>query len=333
MAKTKKAKLEKYQNRQLIRFINEIILLILQYGPTVLQIVQEYAKLVDLRDKARKILRITKESAFTSQIETADDDRDKIIITFNNQVYTSRTHYDPVIKEAARKVYIVSKRYKNMVRQEYNKESTSIEDLIAELRDNLMNEINILGLSNFLDDLEAANNVLIDLMEAREAEYLSKLPIDSVTGEKMHFEDVKKAIFACYRDTVTRIDAVIILNNTPVINEFHLKFNLKIDHYNWIAAIREGRNKARRNKNSVAVTGVTLDNTTLALNVGDTVTLIATILPDNATNKKVVWWSDDTAVVTVSETGLVTAIAAGTATVTVTTEDCGESEDCEVTVA
>lgn len=85
-------------------------------------------------------------------------------------------------------------------------------------------------------------------------------------------------------------------------------------------------------KPTVSVTGVTLDKTTAELTVGETVTLTATVAPDNATNKNVTWSSDNTAVATVDENGKVTAVGEGTATITVTTEDGNFTASCTVTV-
>ena len=67
---------------------------------------------------------------------------------------------------------------------------------------------------------------------------------------------------------------------------------------------------------NVAVTGVSLDVTSdLALNVGESKQLIATVAPADATDKKVTWSSTDVTKVTVDPTGLVKAIAAGEAAV------------------
>ncbi|GHT14674.1 hypothetical protein AGMMS4956_12930 [Bacteroidia bacterium] len=82
----------------------------------------------------------------------------------------------------------------------------------------------------------------------------------------------------------------------------------------------------------VPVTGVTLNKTTLALVVGADETLTATVAPTDATNKAVTWSTSNAAVATVSETGVVTAVAAGTATITVTTEDGSHTASCAVTV-
>ena len=84
-------------------------------------------------------------------------------------------------------------------------------------------------------------------------------------------------------------------------------------------------------KPTVSVTGVKLDQTSLSLTVGGTGTLNATVQPDNATNKAVTWSSSNETVATV-ENGVITAVGAGTADITVTTQDGQKTAVCAVTV-
>ena len=81
----------------------------------------------------------------------------------------------------------------------------------------------------------------------------------------------------------------------------------------------------------VNVTGVSLNKTNLTLTVGDSETLTATVAPAEATNKNVSWSSDAEDVATVVG-GVVTGVAPGTATITVTTEDGSKTATCNVTV-
>ncbi len=84
---------------------------------------------------------------------------------------------------------------------------------------------------------------------------------------------------------------------------------------------------------TVLVTSVTVSPSSATLNVGNTKQLTATIAPSNATNKAVTWSSSNTSVATVSSSGLVTAKAAGTATITATAQDgSGKKGTCTVTV-
>ena len=80
------------------------------------------------------------------------------------------------------------------------------------------------------------------------------------------------------------------------------------------------------------VTGVSLDKTSLALDVGGTAQLTPVFTPSNASNKAVTWSTSAAAVATVDNTGKVTAVKAGTAAITVTTADGAHTAQCTVTV-
>ena len=82
----------------------------------------------------------------------------------------------------------------------------------------------------------------------------------------------------------------------------------------------------------MAVTDVSLNKASIALTVGNSETLVATVTPDNATNKTVTWASSNTAVATVDENGKVVAVGVGSATITVTTVDGGKTATCTVSV-
>lgn len=83
-------------------------------------------------------------------------------------------------------------------------------------------------------------------------------------------------------------------------------------------------------REEVKVTGVGLDIVKKELKVGESFTLTATVKPDNADDKTLTWSSSDDKVATVDANGKVTAVAAGTATITVKAGD--ELAECVVTV-
>ena len=92
-------------------------------------------------------------------------------------------------------------------------------------------------------------------------------------------------------------------------------------------------NYTLRVNGTVAVSGVTLTPATASLSIGNTQQLIATVAPSNATNKTVTWSTSNASVATVNSTGLVTAIASGTATITCTTQDGNKTASSLITVA
>jgi len=75
---------------------------------------------------------------------------------------------------------------------------------------------------------------------------------------------------------------------------------------------------------------VSLDQEAVTLKVGKTVTLLATVSPEDATDKTLTWSTSDASVATV-ENGVVTAVAEGTATITVTTVN-NKTATCVITV-
>ena len=116
---------------------------------------------------------------------------------------------------------------------------------------------------------------------------------------------------------------------------------LKIDE-NATYSAREGKVEIKQQNGSlkhtitvnqagrIAVTSVKLDKTSLSIKPGDTATLVATVKPDNATDKTVTWTSSDSAIATVDETGKVTAVKIGSATITAKAGE--QSATCSVKV-
>ena len=109
------------------------------------------------------------------------------------------------------------------------------------------------------------------------------------------------------------------VNGTPIL-AYQSKGIKKIEVYGYA------------NPTTVSVTGVSLNKNTATLTVGGTETLTATVSPDDATDKSVTWSSDNTNVATVDPNGLVTAVGAGNANITVTTTDGSKTASCAVTV-
>ena len=85
-------------------------------------------------------------------------------------------------------------------------------------------------------------------------------------------------------------------------------------------------------KKEISVTGISVDKTNVSLVKGTKVKLVPTIKPSNATNKKVVWASVNTNVAKVDSKGVITAVGAGSTTVTVTTVDGSKKSEINVVV-
>ena len=88
----------------------------------------------------------------------------------------------------------------------------------------------------------------------------------------------------------------------------------------------------KEDSSTVPISSVSLNKTTLNLIVGGTETLIATIVPDNATNKSVIWESSNSTIATSDANGKIAAVKAGSAVIKVTTKDGHKTATCDLTV-
>ncbi|GHV25247.1 hypothetical protein AGMMS4952_02530 [Spirochaetia bacterium] len=173
-------------------------------------------------------------------------------------------------------------------------------------------------------------------------------------GITLSFTDQGAGIFSQGTFTVTQNGATdtqaISLTDTTTNGEWRVdnqvrlaagtSFTVNADHYTpgghtlRVTVIRDGVpwTKTLNFMVTVAVANVSLNKTSLNLPLYGTETLSATVTPANAANQAVSWSSSDESVATVSSSGLVTAHALGTATITVTTADGGMQAACTVTV-
>lgn len=103
-----------------------------------------------------------------------------------------------------------------------------------------------------------------------------------------------------------------------------------------VTAVTKDENKLTKSCNVVvspaSVTGISLNKTNDTLSPGMTDTLSASVIPENATNKNVTWSSSDSSIVSVDNTGKITALKAGNVTITAATQDGNKTASCTVTV-
>ncbi len=90
---------------------------------------------------------------------------------------------------------------------------------------------------------------------------------------------------------------------------------------------------SKKNNVTVRASGITLSETSVSIGVGNSFQLTASIVPEDAWNKTVIWAASNSEVVTVSQDGIVTANNSGKATITATAQDTGKKATCKVMVS
>lgn len=119
-----------------------------------------------------------------------------------------------------------------------------------------------------------------------------------------------------------------------------IKVEINNDIYTFTFSIQMGTTKLTGSftgvpeyvNKEVKVESISLNHTSKTLEMGTNFSLTATILPENATDKRYTWSSSNPAVATVSESGLVQSVAKGTTTITATSQNGSKTATCSVTV-
>lgn len=96
--------------------------------------------------------------------------------------------------------------------------------------------------------------------------------------------------------------------------------------------LKTAKSKVTVTTNKISVTKVMLNRSSTYIDVGYTRSLVATVYPETATNKTVMWKSSNTSIATVDGQGVVKGIKPGTVTITATTQDGKKTDTCKVTV-
>ena len=110
-------------------------------------------------------------------------------------------------------------------------------------------------------------------------------------------------------------------------------FNIEGVQNNIYTSKLKGYYEENDNSDTIPVTGIEADNWNVKLKVGQTKQITASVVPSNATNKLIHWYSDNVSVATVSSNGLITAKGVGYSKVTATTDDGGHRYDIHVNVS
>lgn len=120
--------------------------------------------------------------------------------------------------------------------------------------------------------------------------------------------------------------------NSGTSNEILEKYGITISDGEMTITNSNGSVKLYKTKKTIPVNNISLDNSSIHLNIGDSKTISYTITPTNAYDKSVLWNSSNLSVATI-DNGTIKAVGEGTSVITVTTNDGNKKAICNVTVS
>lgn len=236
--KTNKTDLSRLRNDEHFKFFTDFDKEITAADPNVLQVVADYNAFKQNFAKEDAALKKVMKSEFTEGIHDADKKRDD---TFRGLVDTNMAalhHFNPSIVAAAKRLKILFDTYGNVSKKPANEETSAIINLLQDLKGKYANDIIVVKLDDWVNELEDNNNDFDTLFADRYDE--TNLRNDSILRE------VRADVDANYNNIIDRIDALaLVAQNTQPFIDFIHKWNVIVDKYNNTIAQRRGRNKIK----------------------------------------------------------------------------------------
>jgi hypothetical protein len=233
--KTTKINLPNLRNEEHIQFQTEVKDLITLFDAAKLNISEAFAAFLLIYAKENEALQVIRKSVNTEQLEDADWDRDLIFRGFSDAVKSALNHFNPDKRAAAGRFTIVLDQYGNLARKPYNEETADITKLVQETRGAYASDMDMLSLTDWVNELDTKNRAFDALMKQRFASDSNKTDL--------RMKHVRAELDDAYHTIANRLDATILLNGIGTLEPFVRELNTRVEKYNNILAQRKGRSK------------------------------------------------------------------------------------------
>jgi hypothetical protein len=229
-----------YRNEQWFQFFTEFKRLTGIYKN--LNIEELLIVFLVLYGKADEALEIIRKSAKTELINEADSKRDHTFRGFAGMVISFLNHFDPKKQQAAVQLEIVLNHYGNVNVLPKDEETAAIHNLLQDVKITYAAQIGLLGLNEWVEELEKDNLTFQALTADRNTEEAMRSSLRMI--------EVRRECDAVYRQIVERIEALILLNGEAQYADFVNELNNLVRHYNNTIAARKGRGASKEGKSN-----------------------------------------------------------------------------------
>jgi ribosome-associated translation inhibitor RaiA len=172
-------------------------------------------------------------SAFTEILQEADQKRDNTYRGMSGANRSAINHFKEDVKAAAERLQIVFDTVGNVTIKPQNEETTAIYNLIQILRsDKYTADVELVGLSEWIDELEANNQAYHSIDKERYEE--------SADRNRIIMKDARAKVDEAYREIADRIDALYLIEGSEVYKNFIMRLNAVIEKYSTLIAFRKG---------------------------------------------------------------------------------------------
>jgi len=210
-------------NEDHFKFMTDANGLIVISTAVALSIVTEYNLYSDLLPKEQEALNFVRKSTLSDKLLDADIVRDTTLKGMKKVIEGGLKHFKPAVRNAAQRLMVLLDTDGNIPAKAYDKESAAIIKLISDLKGTYAADVALLGIGEWVIELEANNNAFDALMIGRYNEQDDKT--------RLRMKEVRREMDVAYRAITKRINALIVVNGETAYTDFVNKLNLRIDAY------------------------------------------------------------------------------------------------------
>ena len=231
--KIEKLALINLRNEEHYQFNQDVISLILLQTAAKLGIATEFANYQKSYTLEGDALNVVRHSSITDDLLVADQTRDNIFAGMRDLVKSYNNHFKPDMKAAASRLKVLFETYGNIAMRNINESSGAYSSFIADLRGAYINDVKLIGLTDWVTELETKNQAYITLKNTRYTEQANR-PL-------VNMKSIRAEVDAAYRVIVEKVNAMVIVNGEANYKAFILELNQRIDKYTTLMAQRKGR--------------------------------------------------------------------------------------------
>jgi hypothetical protein len=210
---------------------------VVKHNPQALGIQLQYDSFKTSLTTEAGALDVIIKSEYTDEISAQDHVRDGIFRGFDDAVKSGENHFNADKRKAAERIRVVLDHYGNIAAKAFDQETAALDDLQRELNDNYSADVQLLGLTDWLTQLDVENQKFKMLMSDRyfETAQRPKTRMKAARGE------TDKAL----RALLDMVEALVAVNGVEAYQSFINELNAVSERYKNQLAQAAGRRKAK----------------------------------------------------------------------------------------
>jgi hypothetical protein len=233
------------RNEEHCQFVTDATAVVVKHQADVLQIKPEFDAMRAAYAIELSLLEIMTKSIVTDSLAELNVKRTGYYRSIIMMLDAYLHHFDPSIVSIAERLVHVFKEYGSMQRKTYSAESAALSKFTAEAKNIYMKDFMALGLDEWIEHLEMANNEFQAAMHKRYEESAGKA--------EGNMKEARSATDAAYSALCNKLDAYMLITNEARYDAAIKALNAVIEKYSTMLAIRKGKNSAKLDKNQSPV--------------------------------------------------------------------------------